>query len=952
MTELVAIGLASNLLQFAEFGTKLFILARESYKSGSIGERDALEAEAGRLLRVSQEIRDLCKGDDTSTLRSELRAAAKECDETARTLIEYLRALQKGVKDQKKVYNRIWASLSDALRHMSHAGETKNLERKLEKVQTKLRVYLAAASAREQATILRIVKNLEDQNAKLETRTTERLEDMANKIETATEALRNQQADEFSEHVARYKKEMYEFGEEMNRTERKQRILQGLQFNQMKDRQDKILPEHETTFNWVFEEENTKFPQWLESQGGIFWIRGKPGSGKSTLMKFLVGHATTKAKLQVWSQNNRVAIASHYFWITGNVMQKSRRGLLQTLLFDVLRELPQLIDRVCSSRWTSPLETLTDSWTESELMAAFDALAQQTEKDLAVKFCFFIDGLDEYTAGEQTYNGMFEDLLQTLYNMVSLPCIKICVSSRPWNAFDLSLGPKAGDWRIQVEDLTKDDIKKYVKDKLEGSDYYKELEAHDGRFSQIPTVVVQKAEGVFLWVYLIVKSLITGLSKADTYEELLRRLSKIPGNLKKYFRHMLESIERDYWESTSRIFRVMIASGQPLPLLAFEFLDQEEKDPQYALHMSLDLFSTTTISSTYKRLRKRVEARGRDLLQISKNSDARFLQLQVDFLHRTVRDFFRETRAMDETLQLRETNDFSPLVSLCRIMLACGKALPYPTEIPVDFNQVFLFADGLMYYAWRIEDERSRDKDGSITPTEGDNTSLQDSFELLDELDRSNTQRLNKDGFHWSNYRELPNGNFKELRKKTFLATAIQSRLTLYVEHKIKCHNQVESKAGRPLLDYALRPTMITPLQPERPIPEGPVSPIVKYLLNKGANPNQRPRFYDEQSLWELFLAVCLNHSTNADKYNLKSGEIAETMLAMLSHGADTHAWRETRGHKRVGILEIAQGLDLTRGKLREIESLISEKQKEEENKMVSSGVFGFFQSAMVYFNR
>ncbi|GKT87737.1 hypothetical protein Ct61P_05587 [Colletotrichum tofieldiae] len=359
-----------------------------------------------------------------------------------------------------------------------------------------------------------------------------------------------------------------------------------------------------------------------------------------------------------------------------------------------------------------------------------------------------------------------------------------------------------------------------------------------------------------------------------------------------------------------------------------------------------DLFSTATIDSTYKRLRKRVEARGRDLLQISKNSDARFLQLQVDFLHRTVRDFFRETRAMDETLQLRETNDFSPLNHV-----SMWEGPPYPTEIPVDFNQVFLFADGLMYYAWRIEDERSRDKDGNITPTEGDKTSLQDSFELLDELDRSNTQRLNKDGFHWPNYRELLNGNFKELRKKTFLATVIQLRLT-YVEHKMKCQNQVEIKAGRPLLDYALWPTMITPLQPERPIPEGPVSPIVKYLLNKGANPNKRPRFYDEQSLWELFLAVCLDHSTNADKYNLKSCEIAETMLAMLSHGADTHAWRETRGHKRVDILEIMQGLDLTRGKPREIESLITEKQKEEEDKMVSSGVFGFFQSAMVYFNR
>jgi putative ribosome biogenesis GTPase RsgA len=30
-----------------------------------------------------------------------------------------------------------------------------------------------------------------------------------------------------------------------------------------------------------------KFADWLENDGGIYWIAGKAGSGKSTLMKYL-----------------------------------------------------------------------------------------------------------------------------------------------------------------------------------------------------------------------------------------------------------------------------------------------------------------------------------------------------------------------------------------------------------------------------------------------------------------------------------------------------------------------------------------------------------------------------------------------------------------------------------------------------------------------------------------
>ena len=53
------------------------------------------------------------------------------------------------------------------------------------------------------------------------------------------------------------------------------------------------------------------FSSWLQSNDNIFWIRGKPGSGKSTLMKFIINDDSTKHLLQYWSPNTR--LLSHFF---------------------------------------------------------------------------------------------------------------------------------------------------------------------------------------------------------------------------------------------------------------------------------------------------------------------------------------------------------------------------------------------------------------------------------------------------------------------------------------------------------------------------------------------------------------------------------------------------------------------------------------------------------------
>ncbi|KAJ0329906.1 hypothetical protein COL5a_003734 [Colletotrichum fioriniae] len=707
--------------------------------------------------------------------------------------------------------------------------------------------------------------------------------------------------------IEAYQEEISRFQGEVLRVRRQHQILQSLKFDQIKTRQEAIKESHRNTFNWIFDEKNTTFSRWLESENGFYWVRGKPGSGKSTLMKFLVSHQTTKLKLRKWGNGCTTVIASHYFWNAGNTMQKSQLGLLQTLLYEVLKEVPDLIEQVCGFRWSWSEPTLADIWDKGELLTAFDILAKQTE--ISAKFCFFIDGLDEYTDRAKRYDETFEDLLIILQTFAATPAFKICASSRPWQAFITAFD--CSSWQLQMEDLTKDDIAKYVTDTLHNNKDYKALVEYDDHCSLVAKVIVTRAQGVFLWVYLVVQSLSNGLMNGDDSKELLRRLDMIPNDLKQYFHHMLETIEPVYWESTSRIFRVMIESGQALPLLAFKFLDQEMDNPQYALDMKTESHIAKDMDSVFETLKKRLNARGKDLLYITFCRDMNSpLQYQVDFLHRTVRDFFIDQQVINQMMRTRETLNFSPALSLCRIMLALSKAVPFSTSEP-DFNQVFLFSDGLMRCACTVEEEYETYRVASDDRLHDARNDLNQTFRLLDELDNTNTARTGDLSAHWTSLKDIPKGAFQERNLKNFIGAAIQSRLSLYVKQKISQNKgQIQTKKGRPLLDYALRPTMVTPLQ--LPIQEGPVLAIVQFLLENGADPNEKLKIYGGKTPWSLFLSVCYGHSLGPDKCGLDTEEITGTMEAMLLHGADSACMVTDNRDEQMNVLEIAERMELS----------------------------------------
>jgi hypothetical protein len=121
-------------------------------------------------------------------------------------------------------------------------------------------------------------------------------------------------------------------------------------------------------------------------------------------------------------------MGSHFFWNAGTSMQKSQPGLLQTMLYQAFRQCPDLLKEACPARWTDEIEP--EPWSLDEPFETFDRLSKKLRSS---RFCFFIDGLDEYSGNHQ-------ELVNLIKSISTSTSMKFCVSSRPWNVFEHAFG--------------------------------------------------------------------------------------------------------------------------------------------------------------------------------------------------------------------------------------------------------------------------------------------------------------------------------------------------------------------------------------------------------------------------------------------------------------------------------------------------------------------------------
>jgi len=213
------------------------------------------------------------------------------------------------------------------------------------------------------------------------------------------------------------------------------------------------------------------------------------------------------------------------------------------------------------------------------------------------------------------------------------------------------------------------------------NELFRNLSNVDSRCSNLIPQIAEKAHGVWLWVYLVVRDLLRDLNSDEGYTHLQHRLNEFPPELEKYFRYILRRIDPIYRKETAQIFQITVEAVRPVPVYALMFLDSEQQDPEYALKVDLKPVDDTAGHDTCMKWRNRLNNRCKDLLEVKVHTDSDtsgicFLRYKVDFLHRTMRNFLRD----NYQTELREQTgaEFSALFSLCSMQFALVKSLPIP----------------------------------------------------------------------------------------------------------------------------------------------------------------------------------------------------------------------------------------------------------------------------------
>jgi hypothetical protein len=221
------------------------------------------------------------------------------------------------------------------------------------------------------------------------------------------------------------------------------RILESFRFPSMGDREAAVAEAHQETFEWIFkdltatsERSWSNFSEWLKTGTDIYWIQGKAGSGKSTLVRFIMAHPKTREYLSSWSQNGTADAVTFFFWKGDMSEQRSLVGLLRSLLWEALSNRTERIPHGFPEDWNrlytlqeNDLPLILDTWTIKRLQNAFRNLVKQANEHS--KFCFSIDDLDELEGDQSDHAG----IVRFIESFSALSFVKFCVSSRPWPVF-------------------------------------------------------------------------------------------------------------------------------------------------------------------------------------------------------------------------------------------------------------------------------------------------------------------------------------------------------------------------------------------------------------------------------------------------------------------------------------------------------------------------------------
>ena len=278
------------------------------------------------------------------------------------------------------------------------------------------------------------------------------------------------------------------------------------------------------------------------------FIEGKPGSGKSTLVRYFTDNFNPGV--------DGAVVAKFFYSHRDGELEKTHKGMLQCLLYDILKE-----DESFFMHFQQAYRDLEASsgWEYAALKAMLKSCLNHPLKR---SIFLIIDAMDE--SNEKDRSDIVEFLWE-LSNPAGKRCvIKVFLASRPIN--EIYHGSISIDQRIRLQDNNREDIERYTQFILRKLVFnpYSDIRG------EIQDYVVNNADGVFLWVRVVGDELEKCCRKGSPSRKVLTFLKSLPKELEGYYEHILQGLgggDEDDRRDGTRILQFCLFSHRAIELL-------------------------------------------------------------------------------------------------------------------------------------------------------------------------------------------------------------------------------------------------------------------------------------------------------------------------------------------------------------------------------------------------
>jgi hypothetical protein len=388
---------------------------------------------------------------------------------------------------------------------------------------------------------------------------------------------------------------------------------------QMENRSHDIKTAVAGTCEWLLR--HKRFRAWEACDRGLLWIKGKPGSGKSTILKY--AHRNHEAR-----DNGHDLVLSFFFHGRGDELQKTPLGLFRSLLHQILRRIPHaapdLVDAFetkCGHFGGLPGEKW--QWHEAELRGFLGSSLVRVLKKHSV--WLFVDALDE--CGKQNAVALvkvFQSLLESFESQPAGPRqFRICFSCRHYPILSLH---RADDtvFEIYVEDENASDISTFVDGQL--------AKFRARTPSTLPTLITERASGVFMWARLVVDRILDLELEGSGLAKMEAAVRSTPPDLDNLYRQLIQDME----PASFRLVEWICFAERPLLIDQLRWAMVIEADHPYK-HQSLHGYrSSEEYVPDDDMIKRRVQTLSRGLAEVTPST------LAVQIIHQSVEDFFKD----------------------------------------------------------------------------------------------------------------------------------------------------------------------------------------------------------------------------------------------------------------------------------------------------------------------